>query len=162
AGVFAEFGAVVISQDVEFADRFDSEELAAGSAGSHVVFGGAGEFDAVKEKEILLRTIPVDGEIIGGSGVGNAGAARFLRSEIDDAGIESKQEVVASAVERKILDGLVVHETQGVCDDIMADDGDVGVHGNRVRAVQYKFGVYGSFLIDREEYAVLIVVLEIR
>ena len=107
AGVLAEFGAVVVALDVEFANGIDAEELAAGSAGSHVVFGGAGEFDAVEEEEILLRAVAVDGEVAGGRGVGNAGTAGFLRCEIDDAGIEGEEEVVAAAVEREIFDGLL-------------------------------------------------------
>src|ERR1700722_18033448 len=105
-----EFGAVIVALDVEFAVGVNAEELAAVSAGSHVVFGGAGEFDSIQKKEILLGAIAVDGEIASGRGVGDAGAAGFLRSEIDDAGIGSEKEVVAAAVEREILDGLLADE----------------------------------------------------
>ena len=106
AGTLAEFGAVIVAQDVEFLDGIDTQQLLAGSAGSHVVFGGAGEFDAVKQEEILLRAVAVDGEVVGGGGVGDADAAGFLRREIDDAGIEGEQEIVAAAVEGKILNLL--------------------------------------------------------
>ncbi len=112
--MFAEFGAVIVALDIEFAHGIHAEELAAGSAGSHVVFCGAGEFDAVEQEEILLRAIAVDGEIVGGGGVGDAGAAGFLRSEIDDAGIEGEQQVVAAPVERKILDGLLADKAGDV------------------------------------------------
>ena len=88
--------------------------MAAGSAGSHVVFGGAGELDAIEEEEILLRAIAVDGEIVGGGGVGDAGAAGFLGCEINDAGIEGEEEVVAAAVEREIFDGLLADEAGDV------------------------------------------------
>ena len=57
AGMLAEFGAVVVALHVEFAHGVDAEQLAAGPAGLHVVFGGAGEFDAVEQKKILLRAI---------------------------------------------------------------------------------------------------------
>ena len=103
AGALAEFGAVVVALHVEFADGVDAEQLPAGPAGLHVVFGGAGVFDSIEQKKILLRAIAGDGEIVGGRGIGDAGAAGLLRCEIDDAGIESEQEVVAAAVERKIF-----------------------------------------------------------
>src|ERR1700685_3503074 len=116
--MLAEFGAVIVALYVELADGVNAEKLAAGSAGRHVVFGGAGEFDAIEQEEILLRAIAVDGVIAGGGGVGDAGAADFLRSEIDDAGIECEQQIVAAAVEREILDGLLADEA-----------GDVGGRG---------------------------------
>src|ERR1700733_14498211 len=103
--MLAEFGAVIVALHVEFADGIYAEELAAGSAGRHVVFGGAGEFDAVEKKKILLRAIAVDGKIVGGGGIRDAGAAGFLRREINDAGIESEKQIVTPAIEREILDG---------------------------------------------------------
>ena len=83
-------GAVGIALHVEFAHGVDAQQHATGSAGLHVVLGGAGVFDAVQQEEILLRAIAGDGEIVGGGGIGNAGATGFLRSEIDDAGIEGQ------------------------------------------------------------------------
>ena len=69
ARTFAEFGAVRIALDIEFADGVHAQELAAGSSRRHVVFGGSGEFHAIQEKEILLWTVSRDGKIVGGRGV---------------------------------------------------------------------------------------------
>src|SRR5580700_3102157 len=63
AGVLAEFSAVGIALDAEFAHGLDAEEHAAGSARLHIVFGGAGVFHAIEQEEILLRAIAGDGEI---------------------------------------------------------------------------------------------------
>src|SRR5712692_11586455 len=75
AGMLAEFGAIGIALHVEFANGVHAEQHAAGAAGLHVVFRSAGVFDAVEQKQILLRAIAGDGEIVGGGGIGDAGAA---------------------------------------------------------------------------------------
>ena len=148
AGMLAEFGAVVVALDVEFADGIDAEQLAAGPAGRHVVFGGAGEFDAVEEKDILLRAVAVDGEIAGRGGVGDSGAAGFLRSEINNAGIQGQQQVVAAAVQRQIFDGLLADEAGDVGGG-GADHGSVkGNLDNVPAAVHCQRHVEGCFLID--------------
>jgi hypothetical protein len=126
AGMLAEFGAVVVALDIEFANGVDAEELTARSAGLHVVFGSAGEFDPVEKKNILLRAIAIDGEIVGGGGVGDAGAAGFLRGEIDDTGIEGEEKIVTAAVERKIFYGLLCDEA-GDIGGGGADDRRVGI-----------------------------------
>src|ERR1700676_637909 len=66
AGALAVLGAVGIALHVEFADGFDAEKLAAGAAGLHIVFCGAGVFDAVEQEEILLRALTADGKIVAG------------------------------------------------------------------------------------------------
>src|SRR6202008_1213089 len=114
AGMLAEFGAVGVALHVKFADGVDTEQHAAGSAGLHVVFGGAGILNTVEKENILLGAIAGDGEIIGGGGIGDAGAARFLGGEVYDAGIEGEEEIVAAAVERKILDLLLADQAGGV------------------------------------------------
>src|SRR5690349_10445665 len=91
AGMLAEFGAVGITLHIEFAHGVDAQQRAAGASGLHVVFGGAGVFDSVQQKQILLRAIAGDREVVGGGGIGDAGAAGFLLGEIDDAGIEGKE-----------------------------------------------------------------------
>ena len=62
--MFAKFGAVRIALHVEFPHGLHSQQHAARAARLHVVFGCAGEFDAVEQKEILLRAIAGDSEII--------------------------------------------------------------------------------------------------
>ena len=113
-GAFAELGAVGIALHIEFADGVDTEQHATGSAGLHIIFGGSGVFDTVQKEKILLGAIAGDSEIAGGTGIGNAGATGFLRSEIDDAGIEGKQEIVATAVEWEIFDGLLANQAANI------------------------------------------------
>jgi len=114
AGMFAEFGAVRVSLHVEFADGVHAEQHAAGATGLHIVFGGAGVLDAVEEKEILLRAVTLDGKVIAGGGIGNAGAARFLRGEIYDTGIEREKKVVAAPVKREFPDLTLADEAGDV------------------------------------------------
>ncbi len=78
-------------------------KLLTGSTRLHVVLGGAGEFNAIEQEKILLRTISIDREVVSVGGIRNADAAGFLPGEIDDAGIEREQLIEASAVERQIL-----------------------------------------------------------
>ncbi len=139
AGMLAEFGAVGVALDVKFSHSVDAEQRPAGAAGLHVVFGGAGVFDAIEEKEILLRAIAGDREVVGGRGIGDAGAAGFLRSEIDDSGIERKEEVEAAAVEREFFNlpradqagdiaGCGGNEQDiGIDDDLRLDSADLQV-----------------------------------
>ncbi len=127
AGMFAELGTIGVALHVEFAHSVDAEQHAAGAAGLHVIFGGAGVLDTVEEKEILLGTITGHGEIVGSGGIGDAGASGFLGSEIDDAGIEREEKVVAAAVEGEILDLLLADEAGDVAGG-GADEGGVGVH----------------------------------
>src|SRR5215472_14341285 len=75
AGMFAEFRAVRIALDVEFANGVDAQQHAAGSPRGHVVLGCACEFHAIEEKKILLRTVAGDGEVVGGGRVRNTGTA---------------------------------------------------------------------------------------
>src|ERR1700687_18905 len=123
--MLAEFGTVGVALHIEFAHGVDAEKHAAGAAGLHVVFGGAGVFDAVKEKEILLRAIAGDREIVGSGGIGDAGAAGFLGGEVDDSGIQRKEQVEAAAVERKLLDLLLADQAGDVVRS-GSDDGGVG------------------------------------
>src|SRR5579863_2825291 len=109
-----EFSAVIVAQYVEFAHRIDAEKLAASAAGRHVVFSGAGELDTVEKKKILLWAVAVDGEIVGSRGVRNTRAACFLRGEIHDAGIQGKKQIIATAIEGEILDGLRTDEAWNV------------------------------------------------
>ena len=144
----AELGAVRVALDVEFADGVNAEEHAAAAARLHVVFGGAGVFDAVQQENILLGTIARDGEIVGGGGVRDAGAAGLLGREIDDAGIEREEEIVAAAVEGKIVDLLFGDESGdiacgGVDDGSVGDDGDLGFDG-----ADLELKVHAGFLAD--------------
>src|SRR6267154_6017744 len=83
AGMFAEIGAVGVALHVKFADGVNAQQHAAGAARLHVVFGGAGVLDSVEEKDILLRAIDGEREVVGGGGIGDAGATGFLRGEIN-------------------------------------------------------------------------------
>ena len=60
----AVFGAVGVAQHVEFPHRIDAQQLLAGSSGLHVVFRRAGVLDAIQQKQILLRPIAGDREIV--------------------------------------------------------------------------------------------------
>ena len=66
ARTLAVFRAVGVAQHVELAHRFHAQQISAGAARLHVVLGRAGELDAVQQKQILLRTIARDGEIVAG------------------------------------------------------------------------------------------------
>ena len=130
AGALAVLGSVGVAQDVEFLDGLDAEQLLAGAAGLHVVLRGSGELDAIEQEEILLRAVAGDGEIVAGGGVGDADAAGLLRSEIDDAGIEGEQEIVAAAVQGQVAYLLLADEAgdvlgRGVHDRNIFGDGDL-------------------------------------
>lgn len=84
--------------------------MLAGTAGLHVVFGGAGEFDTVQQEEILLRAIAHDGEIVADGGIGDADAAGFCPGEVDNAGIEGEEFVVTAAVEWEVFDLFLIDE----------------------------------------------------
>src|SRR4029077_13269815 len=98
------------------------------SAGLHVVFGGSGVLDSVEEKDILLRAIALVGEIVGGGGIGDAGAAGFLGGEVDYARIEGQEEVEAAAVEGQIFDLPLADQAGNVAgggDDKRSIGGDI-------------------------------------
>ena len=104
AGPLAELRAVGIAQHIEFAYRIHAQQLLAGAARLHIVLGRAGEFDAIQQEEILLRPVSRNREVIAGGRIGDADSARFFPREVHHSGIEREQLVVASAVERQILD----------------------------------------------------------
>ena len=148
--MFAEFRTVGVALHVEFANGVNTEQHAAGTSGLHVVFGGSGEFDAVEQKDILLRAISGDGKIVGGGGVGDAGAARFLRGKIDDSGIQGKEEIIAAAVEREIIDLLFANDagnvsSGGIYNGSVGDNGDFGFDG-----AYLELKVYTGFLVNGE------------
>ena len=127
AGTLAVFGAVGVFDDGKFADGVDAEQLTAEAAGRVVDFGGAGEFDAVEEKEILLRAAAGDREHVADDGVRCADATGALRGVVDDAGIEREELIVAAAVERQVFD-LALADQAG---DIFGGDlDDAGVGRN--------------------------------
>src|SRR5258707_409814 len=64
-------------------------------------------------------------EIVGGGEIGDAGAGGLLRGEIDDAGIQGKEKVVAAAVEGKLLDLLLADQAGDVVGG-GADDRGIG------------------------------------
>jgi len=153
ARVLAELGAVGVALHVEFTDGVDAKELTAGAAGSHIVFSGAGEFDAVEQKYILLRTIAGHGEIVRGSGIGDAGTTCFLRGEIDDSRIEGEEEIIAAAIERELLDFVCADETGDIA-GAGVDDGSVLGDGDGGFDLRYlKMNVDGDFLIGVQEDA---------
>src|SRR5579859_1329521 len=152
AGTFAKFRAVRIALDVEFAHSVDAQQHAAGSSGRHVVFGGTGEFHAVEEELILLRAVAGDGEIVGSRGVRDTRAAGFLRSEIHDAGVQGEEQIIAAAVQRKILDLLLGDETRDVSrgdahDGSVAQDCDFRANGADLQAK-----INAGLLTDNEFY----------
>ena len=135
AGPFAVFGAVGVAQDVEFTHGIHAQQLLAGASRLHVVLGSARVLDAIEQEEILLRPIARDGEVVSGRGVGYPDSAGLLRGEIDDAGIQRQQQIVASPVQGKILHLLFPHQA-----------GDVRrghTHQRRVR-VHLNLLAYGS------------------
>ena len=58
AGPLAEFRSVRVALHVEFPHRIHSQKHSAGSAGLHIVFGGARKFHAIQQKKILLWALP--------------------------------------------------------------------------------------------------------
>src|SRR5580704_7709515 len=97
------FRSVGIPQQVKFANRVDSQQLSAGAARLHVVFGGARKLNAVQQKEILLRPVPVDGKHICRRRVGDPDPAGFFPCEVDYAWIQYHKQVVASSIRGRSL-----------------------------------------------------------
>ena len=114
AGALAVFGAVGIAQNVEFPHRVHAQQLLAGAARLHVVLGRARELHAVEQEKILLRPIARDGEVVARGGVRDPDAAGLLRGEIDDAGIQRQQQIVAPAVQGKIFHLLLADQAGDV------------------------------------------------
>ena len=113
-GLLAVLGAVGVPQDVEFPHRVDAQHLPAGAARRHVVLGRAGELHAVQQKQILLGPVSRHGEHVGGRGIGNADPAGLLPREVHHARIEEREQVVAAAVQRQVLDLLFSHQAGDV------------------------------------------------
>jgi hypothetical protein len=147
AGALAVFGGVRVAQHIELADGIDPEQFLTGSARLHIVFSGAGELHTVEEEEILLRAIAGDGEVVADGGIGDADAAGLFRSEVDDAGIESEEQVEASPVQGQVLHLVFADEAGdvggretdcrgiGADGDLLADVADVELEiGRRVLA----------------------------
>ena len=67
--MLAEFRAVGIALDVELAHGIHAQQHAAWAARLHVVFSSPSEFDAVEQKDILLRAVAGDGETVSCGGV---------------------------------------------------------------------------------------------
>jgi hypothetical protein len=118
----------------------------------HVVFGRAGELDSIEEEEILLRAIAGDREVVGRGGVGDAGAASFLGSEIDDARIERQEQVVAAAIERKLFYGALTHQAADV-QRRSADHGGVALDCDfRLHRGYLQAQIDGGFLVHDQLY----------
>ena len=114
ARLLAVLGTVGVAQDVEFPHRVDAQQLPAGAAGSHVVFGCAGKLHAIQEKQVLLRAVSRNGEHISRRGIGDSDPAGFLPGEVHHSGIEEYQQVVATPVQGKIFDLLVADQSRNV------------------------------------------------
>ena len=148
ARVLAEFGAIGIALHIKFAHRINAKEHPARSPRLHVVLRGPRVFHSIKQKQILLRTISGDREVVGARGIGDACAARFLRREIDDARIKRKQQIEAAPVERKFLYGVLPNQAtnidrRGIYDRCVASDRDLRFHGAHLQAeIDTRFLIY--------------------
>src|SRR5271168_4490390 len=100
---FSVLRAVSILDHGKFADRVNAQQLAAGSSGRVVDFGGAGKFHAVQQKKIFLGAAPGNREHISDDGVRGSDASGALRSVIDDAWIQREQLIVATPIQRQIF-----------------------------------------------------------
>src|SRR5665213_3986471 len=98
AGTLAVFGAVGVAEHVEFANSVRAEQLLTGPARLHVVLSRAGEFDAVQQEQVLLRTVSRHGEVVPVGRIGHPDAAGFLPCEIYDSGIQREEFIVAASV----------------------------------------------------------------
>ena len=83
-------------------------------------------------------------------GIGDAGAAGFLRSEIDDAGIQGEQQIVAAAVEGKLFYCALSNQTAYVQSG-GAYDRSIGPHCDfRLYRVDLQAKIDAGFLIYNE------------
>src|SRR5215469_7445328 len=97
--VLSVFRAVGVAQDIEFTNVLDSQKLAAGASGLHIVFGRAGELDSVEQKQVLLGAITRNGEVVSRRRVRYASPTGLLRSKVDDPGIQREKQVIAPSVQ---------------------------------------------------------------
>jgi hypothetical protein len=112
-GAFAIFRAVRIAQHVELAHGVYAQQLLADAARLHVIFGRT-EFNAIQQKQILLRTVSSYREVIARGRVRDADSTRLLPSEIDHARIQREQFIVTAPVERKIPDLAFIHQARDI------------------------------------------------
>ncbi len=110
----------------------------------------------------MLGPIARDGEIVRGCGVGDARAAGFLRSEINNAGIQSEKEIVAAAVERKFLDLLLADEAGDVLRAAAYNGGVRDDRDFRLNSARMNLKIDAGFLADGEKDAGTESVVETR
>src|SRR5579875_2402613 len=126
---FAVLGAVCVAEHVKLAHGIDAEQFLARAAGLHIVLSRGGGLHAIQQEEVLLRAIARDGKVIAHRGIRDADAAGLLGGEIDDAGIESQQFIVAAPVQREILHLLSADQSRDAS-GCQTDRGRVGIHNN--------------------------------
>src|SRR5215472_5928812 len=101
-----ELRAVGVALYIELVYRVHAKEHSAWSARRHIVFRSSSKLHAVEQEKILLWTISRNRKVVSRAGIRNAGSAGLLRGKVDNAGIERQEQVVASPVQRKLLDLL--------------------------------------------------------
>ena len=119
---FTVFGAVRVTQHVEFTHCIDAQQLLAGSSRLHVIFRRAGVLDSVQQKKVLLRPISRHREIVSGGGIRYSDASGLLRGEVDDARVQREQQIVTPPVERKVFHLLLSDQSR----DVLGGDGHDG------------------------------------
>ena len=119
---FTVFGAVRVTQDIEFTYRIDAQQLLAGSSRLHVIFRRTRVLDTIQQKQVLLWPISRHREIVSGGGIRYADAPGLLRREVDDARVQREQQIVTPSVERKVLHLLLSDQSR----DVLGGDGHDG------------------------------------
>src|ERR1700736_475914 len=90
ARTFSVVCAVGILYHRKFTYGVDAQKLTARSSGRVVDFGGAGEFHAVQQEKVLLRTAAGNRKHVSDHGIRSSDAAGTLRGVVDDSRIQRK------------------------------------------------------------------------
>ena len=107
-----------------------------------------GEFHAVQQKQILLRPIAGNGEIVAVVELETPVPPVFSRGEIHDSGIQRQQQVIAAPVERQVFHLLLSHQSGNILGGD-ADQRSVALHRNLLAHGAYvQRQVDGTLFID--------------
>ena len=111
---FSVFSAVGVAQYVEFANRVDAQQLLARPARLHIILGRTGILDPIQQKKILLRPISGYRKIVTGGRIGYSDPTGLFRGEVNNARIQSKQQIVTAPIEGQIFHLLLTDQPGNV------------------------------------------------
>src|SRR5260370_5728213 len=91
AWVLPIFGTIRVTQQVELSDRVHPQQLLAGTTRLHVILCRPSKLNAVQEKQVLLRAISCNREIVTRCGIRHSNSSSLFPVEVDYYGVQREQ-----------------------------------------------------------------------